>query len=361
MIMNFMAVFISNFKRMLKNKKNIVPSFIIPLIVIMAIGSVIKATSGSDNETALINSDKGRYGQEFVAEIQKNTKIKVYTKEKGMEAVKKKRIPACYEIPENFSELLDNGEKPRIIAYKIEKGVETGNFQFNANSLVSKMLMRSEFKSFGKDVSLGDLSHGGTNVEVTGNDKKNVGDIVMLNMLMSFVLFGSIGISIELCSLERENVLKRSFATANKPQVIIGGILAAMFVMSSLAFCIIFFITSLSVSPGYLNQAPVVMVNIAAMVLLSLSLGVFVTRTVKNENMLNVVLQMVVALSCFVGGSFMPVEFLPKSISRFSKFMPQYWALKSINTNNAWLSLIVVLFALVLFTAGTFKVKNFSE
>ena len=223
------------------------------------------------------------------------------------------------------------------------------------------MLLKEEFEKSGQKVSLEDLSYNKSNIEVTGKNAKTTGDIVMLNMIISFVLFGAIGITMELLGLKKQNILSRSFTTSNTSKTIIGGVLVAMFILASIGYGIVYLANLTINSLGDPSEAPVILINIAALSLVSLSLGVFVARVIKNENMLQAVLQIVISVTCFIGGSFMPIEYLPKSITVLSKFTPQYWALQSINTGNAWLSIVVILFAVVLFTAGTFKVKNFVE
>ena len=359
--MKFLIVLNSNLKRITKSKKILIPNFLVPAIIILTLGFVFNRITGTDNEYAIINSDKGVYGEEFIKEIQKNSKVKIYKKDEGIERVKKKRMSLCYEIPEGFSELISKGEKPQIISHKIEEGAESGNFQFSANSLINKMILRSELKNNGKDISLEALNYEKNNINVIGKDKKVMGDIITLNMIISFVLFSSIGISMELFELKRQNILKRSFTTSNKPRTIIGGVLAALFLISSLGYSGIFLLNLFINSNSYLNKAPIIILNIVFLVLLALSLGVFITRIIKNENLISIVLQIIISFTCFVGGSFMPIDLLPKGIRVFSKFTPQYWALQSIDTGNVWLSFIVVLFALALFTAGTFKTKNFID
>lgn len=357
--MKFLIILKSNIKRQLKNKSNIVANFIIPVIVILIFAFIFSKIDDSDNITAVITSDKGTYGQEFIKEMKKSTGIKVYKKSDALEKLKKKNLSVVYEIPLDFTDKIKTGEKAQVISYKIDKATEPGGFEFNANSIINKMLLREEFKNNGSDVSLKSLSYEGSNIKVIGSDKKSIGDVIILNMIISFALYGAIGISLELLELKNGNILKRSFTTANRPGTIIGGVLGSMFIVLSISYSCIFLLNAFIFSSSNLAKAPVIILNITFMVLLALSLGVFVTRIVKNENLINVVLQMVIAFTCFVGGSFMPVEFLPKSISMFSKFTPQYWALQSINTGNAKLSLMVLLFAAALFTAGTFKTKNF--
>ncbi|MDP4091228.1 MAG: ABC transporter permease [Bacillota bacterium] len=359
--MKFLMILHSNLKRLTKNKKNLLLSILMPAVVVLCFGFALSKINGSDIESAIINSDKGSRGQEFIKELERATDLKIYEKAAGLEEVKRKRIAICYEIPENFSELISKGEKPVIISHKLESGREPGNFEFNANSVINKMLMRNEFKSSGLEVSLDKLSYSSSKIEEIGKDKKGMGDMIVLNLIISFVLYGSIGISTELLSLRQQNIIKRSLTTANKPSAIIGGVLAALFILGSIGYSIIFLVNAGLNSSSYLSKAPVVILNLILLQLFSLSLGVFVTRIVKNEGLIVMVLQIVIAITCFVGGSFMPIEFLPKGVTMFSKFTPQYWALQSINTGNALLALVVILFSLVLFTSGTFKVRNFIE
>lgn len=230
-----------------------------------------------------------------------------------------------------------------------------------ANSIINKMILREELKSSRNDISLEALNYEKTNIKVIGRDEKTISDVIILNMTISFILFGSIGISMELFELKRQNILKRSFATSNKPKTIIRGILVALFLISSLGYSGIFLLNSFINLDSGLNKAPIIILNIIFLVLLALSLGVFITRIIKNKNLIAMVLQIIITFTCFIGGSFMPIEFLPKGIKVFSKFTPQYWALQSINTGNVWMAFIVVLFALVFFTAGTFKVRSFID
>lgn len=357
--MKFLIILCSNIKRLLKNKSNIIASFIVPIAVILLFAFIFTKIDGSENNNAVILSDKGSYGEEFVNEVEKNTGVKLYDKNDALERVKKKRLSVVYEIPENFTEQIKNRQKPQIISYKIEKSTEPGDFQFNADSVINKMMLREEFKNSGYNVSLQSLSHKASDIKVIGNEQSKMGDVIILNMIISFALYGAIGISMELFELKKQNILKRSFTTANKPETIIGGVLGALLIVSSVAYSSAFLLSSYIFSSSNLEKAPVIVLNIVCLVMVALSLGVFITRIVKNENLINMVLQIIIALTCFIGGSFMPIEFLPKGITMFSKFTPQYWALQSINTGNAWLSIIVLMFSAALFTCGTFKAKNF--
>ena len=102
--MRFLIILKSNLKRMLKNKRNVAVSFLIPLTLTLVLGYAFNKFSSSDNESIIVNNDKGSYGSEFVKEYSKSNSIKEYSKEEGTEKLKKKQISVYYEITENFTE-----------------------------------------------------------------------------------------------------------------------------------------------------------------------------------------------------------------------------------------------------------------
>lgn len=347
----------SNLKRIAKNKMFIILTFLLPLIITLALG-VIMEKAGKQT-TLLINSDKGELSQEFIKELSNDNDIKIYDKEDALEKTKKKLVSQCYEIPDNFSELISRGEKPKIIVHRLESGTTTGLFEFNSNELINKMILSSELKNSGVKVSLEELSQDNLDIVLTGRENGKITDSIILGVLISFIFFDSIGVALELFLLNKENILERSFSTSNRPSTIIGAILIALFIFHSVAFSSVFIIQAAFRGSATLQNWPVYVLNIVAMVFVALSLGIFVARICKNENMISVLVQVIAWITCFVGGSFAPYEFLPSAVRMFSKFTPQYWAIKSINTGNIYLAGIVALFGIALFTAGTFKVRRF--
>ena len=347
----------SNLKRIAKNKLFIILTFLLPLIITLTLGILMEKVG--EPTTLLINNDKGELSLDFIKELNKDNDIKIDNKEDALEKTKKKLVSQCYEIPDNFSELISRGEKPKIIVYRIESGTTTGLFEFKCNDLLNKMILSSELKNSGVKVSLEELSQDNLDIVQTGRENGKVADSIILGVLISFIFFDSIGVAMELFSLNKENILERSFSTSNRPSTIIGAILIALFIFHAVAFSSVFIIQAAFRGSATLGNWPVYLLNIVAMVFVALSLAIFVTRICKNENIISVFVQVIAWITCFVGGSFMPYEFLPSGVRMFSKFTPQYWAIKSINTGNMYLTGIVVLFGIALFTAGTLKVRRF--
>ncbi|MDS0525961.1 ABC transporter permease [Clostridium sp. SHJSY1] len=357
--MNFFIILKSNLKRILKIKTFVIISFVLPLAISLILGTIYDNTDDVSGEIVVINSDSGTLATDVIEELQKTNEIKVYTKEDGLEKVKKKSMPVCYEIPENFSELIKKGEKPEVIAHKYESIMASGDFEFNLNSVINNIILKNTLQINGVDSGVVDENITKANIEVIGNEKASMSDTIILNVIVSFIFFGAITIAEELFALKKQNILERSFSTANKPWKILLGILGAMFIFLVVVYSSTFLIESKVRMSVMLDKWPIVVLNMIFLVLVSLSLGILAARICKNENTISIVVQMISWITCFIGGSFAPLEFLPETVQHFSRFTPQYWALESINTGNYSLAFIVGLFAVVLFTAGTFKTRKF--
>lgn len=361
--MNIIPIIKSNVKILLKNKPFLL-GILIPAIIMIVVGVIINKTDNSEdgiNKYAIVNSDLGGYGEEFINEISNVSNIDVYEKEEAIELVKKKRISNCYELPNDFSSLIKKGKKPKVTSYKTESSQELGDFEFNTNSIINKIIIKDQLKSIGQDIYLKSEESDKLKINIEGKDSIRFSDKMTLNVLFSFALFTSAGMAVQIANLKSKNILKRSFTTANSPKSIIGGLLLAIFLIFTVSHNLIFIITAKIIKSNYINKIGIISINLTFTILLALSLAVFITRIFKNDVIINVVLQIIITVICFVGGSFMPIDILPKGIKIFSQFSPQYWTLKSIETGNVAYSFIVLLFSLALFTAGTFKIKDFSN
>jgi ABC-2 type transport system permease protein len=213
----------------------------------------------------------------------------------------------------------------------------------------------------GENITIDKLSAEEANIKVTSTKKTGIGSQIVINLLISFNLFCAIGMCYELFALRSERTLKRSLTTGNRPSMVIGGIFGAQFIMIMIGYIALLFVYTFLNDRTLLAQTPIIILNLMMTTAVALSLAVCVVRVIKDEKLIGIVMQIILVGTCFVGGSFVPVEMLPKSITFFSKITPQYWAIQSIKEGRFEFSLIVLLFAALLFTAGTVSTRSFAE
>lgn len=351
-----------NLKRMLKNKTSFLLSFILPIVVTMGIGFAMDESPDNSRNYYIVNSDSGTYGEALVEDLSKDFKITIYTKEVALEKLKKKIIPDFYEINEDFTERLKGGQKPQILVNRRESAQTFSDFEMQANESVNKLLISTMIETAsGEKIPFDSINKEEADIKVVSSKSTNMASQMTINFLISFNLFVAIGMCYELVALKNEKTLRRSLTTANRPAAVIGAIFGAQFIIVIIGYTIIFFANALINNKELLPQAPIIMLNLVMTTAVALSLAVFIGRIVKNEKLIAIVLQIILCGTSFIGGSFMPLEYLPKSIKVLSRFTPQYWAIESIKTVRYEYSLIVLLFAILLFTAGTVSAKSFAE
>jgi ABC-2 type transport system permease protein len=351
-----------NLKRMMKNKTSFLLSFILPIVVTMGIGFAMNDSPDSSRGYYMVNSDKGIYGEYLIKELSKDFTVKAYTREQGIEKLKKKIIPDFYEINEDFTESLENGQKPQLSVNRRESMQSFSDFEIQANEVINKLLISAMIESVsGEKVSLDSLDKADAAIKVVSTKSTSMASQMTINFLISFNLFVAIGMCYELVALKNEKTLRRSLTTANSPATVIGAVFGAQFIIVILGYTVIFFANAFINNRELLPQAPIIMLNLTMTTAVALSLAIFVDRIVKNEKLIVIVLQIILCGTSFIGGSFMPLEYLPKGITTLSRFTPQYWAIESIKAVRYEYSLIVLLFAVLLFTAGTVSAKSFAE
>jgi ABC-2 type transport system permease protein len=337
-------------------------TFILPAVVVLGIGFFNNRMPDSGRTYYIVNNDSGIYGKEFVKVLSKDFNLKVYSKEQAIEKLKKKTIAEFYEIGSSFSEKLENGQKPQLIVNRRETTQGFSDFQMKVDELMNRLLFSAVVKDrSGEDISIDELSTDKVDIKVASTKNTGIGSQIAINMLISFNLFCAIGMCYELFALRSERTLKRSLTTGNRPSMIIGGIFGAQFIMVMIGYIALLFAYTFLNDRTLLAQTPIIILNLMMTTAVALSLAVCVVRVIKDEKLIGIVMQIILVGTCFVGGSFVPVEMLPKSITFLSKITPQYWAIQSIKEGNIGFSLIVLLFAILLFTAGTISTKSFAE
>lgn len=351
-----------NLKRTLKNKLSIALTFVLPTVVLFGIGFIMGSPSADSRSYYVVNNDSGIYGEQFIKEISKDFNIDLIKEDEAVEKLKKKTIAEFYELGPGFSESLKNGQKPQLTAHRREPLQAFSDFEIKSGELLDTLVFTTLVeKSSGTKLEPGSLGKDEINIKLTSEKKTGTGSQVTVNLLISFNLFAAIGMCMELFALKSERTLRRSLTTANSPGTVIGAILGGQFIIVALGYSALILIYSLTKDRSLLPQVPVIVVNLFMTTAAALGLSVFVARLVKNERLIGVVMQIILVATCFIGGSFMPYEMLPKGITFLSKFTPQYWAIQSINQGRYEFSLIVLLFAVVLFTAGTLSSRSFAE
>jgi ABC-2 type transport system permease protein len=359
-------------KKGLKDKKILGFSFLMPVIVITAIYFGFLGGAGDDKGGAIaytdiaVNvADKGQLAEKMLKELKINGSIYKNQESNAIESLKKNDKKAVYTLPEDFTEKINKGIKPEVIAYKNIQGNSTSPFEGIVDDWINNKVKVATLINSGIIKSESEIPATTIKTATKGPEKPiNKGQYLTLLLIINFMRFSANTISSELLALKRQHILSRAITTANKGYEIIGGIYLGAFLIQMLVYTSVYLIEKLVM--GYsLNNFPVVLVGLALLSLVSISLGILVVRIFENESVVALVVNLVGIITTFLamaGMNFLGSSGSGKSwiVANLSRFTPQYWVMNSIDTSALFPNcFILILMALVLFTAGNYKIRGF--
>ncbi len=366
--MKFLYMVLVNCKKYFKDYKSIIYMFMLPIAVVFLVNFLIGAKDKESSESlnlkvAMINLDKGQLGEELVEKIKPPS---VYeNKEVALEALKNYNIIAVYEIPENFTQQINNNKKPIINSYKIEQGNSVQIFEIQIDQKINELVKFQILKN--SNIINEELELNKNVVKVQYNMEKSIlsaDEFMPILMLMYLLISFSSNISADLLKLREEKILERFLSTANKGYAIIGSIYLSMIITQTIMYTASFMTMRLLFKTNFANFG-VLVLNIALMSMISISLAIMVNRVLKNPGVTSIVISLIsiIMLFLYIGGMVGETSTkIPKAIVTLSKFTPYYWSLESIEKSILFPNVFVlILIALTFYSAGNIRYSNFAK
>lgn len=362
--MKFLRMVSVNCKKYFKDYKNLIMMFFLPIACVLLVNFLINnSKSGLDVNVAVINLDKGSLGKEMLEELGVSN---LYTdKEEAIKDLKNYDYLALYEIPEGFSENINNSIKPIINSYKIEEGNNTGVFEANLEEKLNELL-KADILIDNKIIS--HKSEIDKNIiSIQYNLKQGLlttESFFPILLVLFFLVSFSSSISTDLLSLKKDKILERFLSTNNKGYQIMGSIYLSMLIAQTTMYTLAFLVMDVIFKFKFENFGMLIL-NIALMSAISISLGVMISRIFQDPGVASVVITLLSILLFFLYLGGMDGETsssVPGILVTLSKFTPFYWAMDSIEKSILFPNaLILILMALVFFSGGSIKYSSFAK
>lgn len=351
----------ANSKKYFKNYKTILLMLAMP-IAVASLVCFLDNNSQKDSyvKVAIINLDKGKYGNELIKALGVNDVFE--NKEKAILQLKEENYAAVYEIPKGFSEDVGKEIKPIINSYKIEKGNKTEVFEISLEKCINKILQTNILKKNHIIRNEKELNNNIVNVDYVYSkgtlNKSNSFPVITIVFLM---FISASGYSADLLSLRKSRILERLTSTSNKGYAVVGSIYASMFIVQVSLYLLSSVIIQIVFKYKFYDFT-IMLLNIVFMSLISISMAILCVRIFKEAAISSFVISLIGMLMFFI---YTFDEISPKEnyiLIVLKKFTPFYWIgdslQKSVIFPNA---LILILMALVLLTAGSIRYSNFAK
>ncbi|KJB87408.1 ABC transporter permease [Paenibacillus sp. E194] len=184
-----------------------------------------------------------------------------------------------------------------------------------------------------------------------------------IGFLLLFMMNSATGLS-ELILKNRENRTYYRILSSpiNARTYVLANVLVNIIVMIAQIIVALFFMRVVfNLDPGISMGEMLLILTLFALV--SVSVSLVIVAFSKNSAMAGALQNLIVTPTCLLAGCFFPRSIMPEMLRRISDFMPQSWALQSIDKlqsgeamGNIWFHLTILFaFAVVFFLIATYK------
>lgn len=354
-----------NLKRIAKNKTNLALMLIGPLILILGTHFVNKSEGYYISiDSGFYMEDEGSYGEEILESMDYGGEI-LYDYDEAMELLEKNKIIALYIIPSDFTEKIKNGEKPIIESYKREEGNNTAPLELELEDKINNKIREDILLNSNIIKDRAEIYEYRGKVSIIDEYSGIGGDAYMSILLIIYmIILSSTGIGEEMLKLKKQNILSRAMTTANKGYEIMGSLFLSTLFLSTGSNLLVLFITKSII--GYsINSLPIVIINIIMASMFSITLTIFLIRISEDPSLVSIGTAIYAVASFSLSGISSSPDFypnVPKAIINLGKFMPQYWIMDSIENTKLFPNILVLgLMIIALFTAGSYKFRDFAN
>ena len=363
--MNLIQLIYVNIKRMLKDPLKLSFMLIVPFLVVLFVNFLSKGNQGSalTNINVAFNiEDKGDLGQKVIEAQTKPNWVFKNNKERALELLETNEVAIVYNIPEDFTEKINNYEKPIIQSYKREEGNAVIPLEMEINNIINGMIKEKLLMDKGVISSREDLYILNAKTLFERNERVTTGDLHTTTMLLIyFIILGSSTIGTELIEFKKKNVISRAVTTPNRTGTILGSIALSLLVFQVGANLVVLLLGKKFIGYNIVNLH-IIVVNLILASLFAITLSLAMTRIFNNEGTASVISALISITTLFLSmfaqeGIYQNV---PQFIKNLGKFTPQYWIFDSIEKSIFFPNVfIVLLMILALFTTGSYKLKDF--
>lgn len=353
-----------NFKLSIKDFASILTMIIAPLALILGLNFIgNKGGYVVDTNIAFNIQDKGVYGEEILKDMNIGDYIFYDEEDKALELLHRNEVIAVYQIPEDFTEKITNGEKPNIKAFKRQEGNTTLAFELRLEEEINNKVKRQILIKEGI-VNNDELLDYGAKAEVytSKGSKLDKGFILAMTMSIYFIILSSSVIGEKMVSMKKQNILSRAMSTANRGYEILGSLCLSILALHVIANLIVVIISKFIIN-FTIPSFSIVIVNIVLASLFSITFTMFMTRIFENQGVVSFVAVIFSIANIFlslIASESSSFSKIPFAVRNLGKFTPFYWLMDSVENLKLFPNaLVVLLMILALFSGGNYKLKNF--
>lgn len=371
MIKKVLAIAFNSLKVTFRDKGNLIWLIIMPIVWTTLIGTM--STPGKEDEkipVGFLNSDRGIYGEVFAETLRKEESIKIIAvveddKEKMANLVKDSKLSVGLIIPGNFSEKLKTGEPVVIDILKSER-----SSSYFLEEIIDKAAGRISIDALAANFTIEKISERRAVLEeeILTDEKNRIWEEAFKQADAFFEPAPAVGVEYEVLSVEKEDkniplgveasspgfavmfvmmgvcfagvamvqerhhmTLARLLTTPTERFSIISGKMLGFFLLGFIQFLILILFGQLILKVNWGNLPLGVLLLVVSYVLSVTGLGTLLSVFVRTSAQAGAFAVLISMVTSMLGGTWWPIEIVPKFMQTIARFTPQYWAINGFN------------------------------
>lgn len=352
--MRLIRLVLINMKRQLKSPFMLLMTLIFPVVMILVING--GGSSNGSESIGIIDKSNSSHSTEVIERLSEEYSISTLEGqiEDNFNLLRENKLGAIYVIDDNFQDLLDNGGLPKIKCYRTEAA---------SGSIIAEDIITNYVSGVVEEEVSEGLSTNSTIAVIVDEEVDSKDDYRMtVLMICYFMMMGGSVITGEIIKLREQKVLKRTIATSNSDVTILGSLFISSFIIQGVLSCLAFIILTILLKlPNNNISQGILIIFLGSLV--TTSIIVAVTRWIRNASLASLS-TVVFGLATFglgiFGSELDSFENIPEIITRISVISPFTWLLKIIDTGKIIIPILIIsLMAIMFFTAGSFRLREF--
>jgi len=371
LIKKALVIAFNSLKVTFRDKGNLIWLIIMPIVWTTLLGTM-STTGGGDEKipVGFLNSDRGIYGEVFEEILRKEGSIKIVAiaeedEDKMRNLVKDTKLSVGIIIPGDFSEKLKVREQAVIEILKSER-----NSSYFLEELIEKVAERISIDALAANFTVEKISERRMVLEeeILEDEKERIWEKAFVKADAFFEPAPSIGIEYVVLSVEKrdENIplgveasspgfavmfvmmgvcfagvamvqerhhktLARLLTTPTEKFFIISGKMLGFFLVGFIQFMILILFGQLVLKVNWGNLPSGVLLLVVSYVLSVTGLGTLLSVVVRTSAQAGAFAVLISMVTSMLGGTWWPIEIVPKFMQTIARFTPQYWAINGFN------------------------------
>lgn len=319
------------------------------IAIFLAIFTMFAMVSGDSLESstfaetkptvAILNHDDSELSKLVIKQLEKESELMDVgeTMEEMQDALFFAQINTIIEIPNNFQERYEAGEQNII---KLQQRPDHATGVLTQQKLTSFLDSITAYRSVDSSLSYQDAGklvskdfEQKTAVKMEKSKKKRADDSLRTNFynFLSYVLFSVIVMTAgaAMHAIYRSEMLKRTLIAPINSTLINIRVVSANIIFGFSLLTIFTIVIMCSSNRMFTASGMLLILNSVIFTLVSIAFAylttTFITNKKNSHDKLDMICNVVGLVMAFLGGAFLPLDFIPDNVLQISRFLPTYW------------------------------------